>query len=225
VVIKQSLADRYTSDFISQAEERRQKLDYKSLHVGSGSHVRIERVKSLLFQTHQNYYFSNFNASCILCGILFEQSLICLLEEEIGLKGKITCKQGAGIITIDEPGELVNQSLVVLINTATHYQIIPREYFPLANELRLIRNHLMHDDLGVLIKNIDNYEFNLGIMVNGAFVCTPIIIPIKEVEKHCLTTESDEIWAYYLLTRTRHMIEHMFAERVKRLPPEKIGSH
>ena len=94
VGIKQSLAERYTPDFIAQAEERRSRLDYKSLHVGSGSHVRIERVKALLYQTHQNYYFGNFSASCILCGILFEQSLICLLEEEIVLKEKITYKQG-----------------------------------------------------------------------------------------------------------------------------------
>ncbi len=221
---KQPLSSRYSPEFLSLANERRCKLDYKTLHVGRSTASRTERILSLLFQTHQNYYFGHFSAACILAGVLFEQCLICLLEEEIDLQGKITCKHGRDIVTIDDPSGIVNQSLLVLINTATHYRIIPREHFMLANELRLIRNHLMHDDLGVFLENGENYEFTLGIMVGGAFVGTPIVLPIKEVEEHCLTADSQEIWAYYILTRTRHLIEHMFEDRVKRLPPEKVSN-
>ncbi len=221
--MKNPLSSRYTSSFLAKADDRRRKLDYKSLHVGKSTTSRTDRILSLLYQTHQNYYFGHFNAASILAGVLFEQCLICLLEEEIELEGKITCKQGREIVTIDDPGGLVNQSLLVLISTATHYRIIPREHFALANELRLIRNHLMHDDLGSFLKHGENYEFTLGVMVHGAFVGTPIVLPITEVEEHCLTAEAQEIWAYYLLTRTRHLIEHMFEERVKRLPPVKVG--
>ena len=221
--MKSCLADRYTTQFITQADERRRKLDYKSLHVGKSTNSRTDRILSLLYQTHQNYYFGHFSATCILAGVLFEQCLICLLEEEIELQGKITCKHGRDIVTLDDPGGLVNQSLLVFINTATHYRIIPREHFSLANELRLIRNHLMHVDLGAFIKSGENYEFTLGVMSNGVFVGNAIVLPITEVQDHCLNTEPQEIWAYYLLTRTRHLIEHMFEERVKRLPPEKVA--
>lgn len=221
--MKELLTDRYSVKFLAQADERRNRLDYKPLHVGKSTTSRTDRILSLLYQTHQNYYFGHFSASCILAGVLLEQCLICLLEEQIELQGKITCKQGGNMVTIDDPSGLLNQSLQVLINTATHYQIIPRERFSLANELRLIRNHLMHDDLGAFMKNGSNYEFTIGVMVNGAFIGTPILIPISEIQSHCLASDPQEIWAYYLLTRTRQLIEHMFEERVKRLPPEKIS--
>ena len=221
--IKQSLSLRYNAERIALADMRRNRLDYKSLHVGAGESSRIERVKKLLYETHQNYYFGHFSASSVLAGVLFEQCLLCLLEEEIELQGKISCKHGRDIVTIDDPGALMNQSLQGLINTATHYRIIPREHFQLANELRLVRNHLMHDDLGAFIKSGENFEFTLCIISNGVIVANAITIPIVEVEGHCLTPDAQEIWAYYLLTRTRHLIEHMFEERVKRLPPEKVA--
>jgi hypothetical protein len=220
---KQPLVLRYNSVFLAAADSRRSRLDYKPLHVGKSTTSRTDRILALLYQTHQNYYFGHFNASCILAGVLFEQCLICLLEEEIELQGKITCKHGKDVVTIDDPGGLINQSLQDLIKVATYYHIIPREHYQGADELRLIRNYLMHDDLGVFMKSGENYEFTLGVMTHGVFVGNPISIPIVEVKDHCLTTESQEIWAYYLLTRTRHLIEHMFEERVKRLPPEKVA--
>jgi len=225
VATKQSLSDRYTPDFIAQAEERRQKLDYKSLHVGGGSTTRIERVRTLLYQTHQNYYFGHFNASCILAGVLFEQCLICLLEEEIELKGKITCKQDKNIVIVDDPQGLLNQSLYALIQTALHYKIIPNEQAELADGLRRIRNYLMHDDLGSFMIDGLNFEFRFGSMQNGAFVEEHVISMLtSEVKTHCLTRDPQEIWAYYILTRTRRLIVLMFEERVKRLPPEKVNS-
>ena len=43
--MKQSLADRYNLEFMQKADERRNRLDYKPLHVGAGESSRIERVK------------------------------------------------------------------------------------------------------------------------------------------------------------------------------------
>lgn len=221
---KPSLSARYTREFIAQADDRRGKLDYKPLHVGKSTTPRTDRVLKLLYETHQNYYFGHFNASCVLGGVLFEQCLICLLEEEIEIEGKITYKQGKDLIDIRDPEALINQPLWQLINIAGFYKIIPREHFQLANELRLIRNYLMHDSLGAFMEDGEEYRFLMITLVNGVQVSNQISIPVEEVRAHCLMSSPDELWAYYILTRTRHLIEHMFEERVKRLPPEKVGA-
>jgi len=217
--MKKPLADRYTPEFIALAEERRGKLDYVTLHVGQKT-GRVNRVCDLLYEMHQNYYFGHFNASCVLGGVFFEQALICLLEEEIQIKGFITCKEGRDIVEVRDSDTLADRSLSTLIKTAGYYKIIPKEHFGLADELRHMRNYLMHDNLGVFIENAEFYEYELAIRYTGANVIKKISIPVKEIQAHCLNIDSQEIWAYYILTRTRHLIEDMFRERVKRLPPD-----
>jgi len=217
--MKKSLEDRYTPEIIKRADERRSKLDYKSLKVGENTTDRIDRILALLYETHQNYYFGHFNAACVLSGVLFEQAIICLLEEEIELKGSITIKPWNEIVKIDDVQELTNQSLLTLISAAKYLKIITSEHFSLVNELRHVRNYLMHDDLGRFMENKGNYEFTLLIKAGNDYVRTDISVPVDEINERCLTSESPEIWAYYILTRTRKIIGDMFKERVKRLPP------
>ncbi len=219
--MKEHLAERYSPAMIVVAEQRRCKLNYTSLHIGQKTGRRVSRVFDLLFEMHQNYYFGHFNASCVLGGVLFEQAIICLLEEEMETKGSITCKVGSVIKEVRDSDTLAEQSLHTLIKAATYYKIIPKEHFGLADELRHMRNYLMHDSLGLFVENKGFYEHELTIRYTGANVSKMVSVPIDEVNSHCLGTEAQEIWAYYILTRTRHLIDDMFQERVKRLPPEQ----
>jgi hypothetical protein len=214
--VKNRLANRYNPELIRQAEQRRQKLNYEQLHVGLNTTPRIDRILRLLYETHQNYYFGHFEAACVLGGVLLEQCLICLLAEEIQEKGSITYRQGQGLVNLRNDEELVFLNMRILINTAAYYKIIPREDFNLATTLRLIRNVLMHDRLGGFAENRDAYEYNLGTETIESI----LEIPKSEIGEHCLTADHKEIWAYFILTRTRQLMNTMFRERVKRLPPE-----
>lgn len=218
--MKSKLADRYTPELIADAEQRRAKLDYETIHVGKSTTPRIERILKLLYETHQNYYFGHFEASCVLGGVLLEQCLVSLLEEEIEQKGSITYKQGLEVITIQDTEGLVSLNLRILINTASYYWIIPKDEYKLATTLRLIRNYLMHDQLGEFTENGDNYEYDFSAEIKGTTITNILSIPKKEIEEHCMSCDYLEIWAYFILTRTRHLISQMFRERVKRLPPE-----
>jgi hypothetical protein len=214
--MQRTLADRYNPELLDQAEQRRQKLNHEQLHVGRNSTPRLDRILRLLYETHQNYYFGHFEAACVLGGVLLEQCLICLLEEEIEQKGSITCKPGPELVTVRDAGELAQLNLRVLINTAGYYRIIAREDFNLATTLRLIRNVLMHDQLGEFAANGNMYEYDLGTDT----VTSILEIPTREIAEYCLTSHYKEIWAYFILTRTRHLMNSMFQERVQRLPPE-----
>ena len=142
------------------------------------------------------------------------------MEEEIEIKGVITCKVGKDIIKIQDSDTLAEQSLQILIKTAGYYKIISKDHFGLADELRHMRNYLMHDNLGAFTENAGFYEHELLIKYTGANVSKMVSVPVEEIKVHCLSTDAQEIWAYYILTSTRHLIEDMFRERVKRLPPD-----
>ena len=159
--MKETLLERYTPEVIALAEQRRSKLNYQPIHVGKSTTCRIDRILSLLYQTHQNYYFGHFNAACVLGGVLFEQAFICLLEEEIQRKGLITCRQDNREINITDPNDLADQSLLALIHMAKNYKMIPRQHLRLTTELRIIRNYLMHDNLGNFMPKGENFEFDI----------------------------------------------------------------
>ena len=78
------LTERYLN-VLPEAELRREKLAYKTLKVGQRTNERINRILDLLKEVHQSYYLGFFESTAILCGVLLEQCLTALLEEEIEL--------------------------------------------------------------------------------------------------------------------------------------------
>lgn len=215
------LSERYDEKVIEEAEERRRRLDYDQIHVGLNNNRRVDMILRLLFQTHQNYYFGLFESSAILCGALLEQSLVCLLQEEVELNGMITYKNYSQLFEAKDVDEISSLPLIVQVKTAAYHGIIPREKQKLADELRLIRNLLMHDLLPPFEKGKFSYDSRLRTdFKGGGSFEKEISIRIEEVEDHCLYDNSEEIWAYYTLTRTRLLMNDIFKERVKRHPPK-----
>ena len=82
-----TLSQRYNEEFLNRAEERKEKLQYEKLTVGRRTAERVDHILSLLFQTHQNYYFGYHEAAVCLSGILLEQALTVLLEEKLATAG------------------------------------------------------------------------------------------------------------------------------------------
>ena len=48
----------------------------------------------------------------------------------------------------------------------------------------------------------------------------PKELHLDEINTYTLGKSSIELWSYYLLTRTRELIDFLFKERVKKFPPD-----
>ncbi|MEI0485516.1 hypothetical protein R4K89_00505 [Brachyspira intermedia] len=220
---KLSLKERYNENFLEEAENRRKKLQYQRLHVGQINNPRLEHMVKLLYQVHQNYYFGYFEASCTLAGSMFEQSLMILLEEKIQDEGYISVykfnngKRYEEKITNVE--DLAQCNIGFLISIVNNYKMFTKKEYDIAKTLQCIRNCVVHDMLPQFRINGKFYEADLKI--NLSYNTTKIIsIPEDEINTYTLGQSSIELWSYYLLTRTRGLIDFLFKERVKKFPPD-----
>lgn len=214
--MQQLLQHRYNDDFFSQAELRREKLDYVRLNVGKITDEKSQHHIDLLFQAHQCYYFGFFKAMLALCGSLLEQSIHILYDEYFVCHREVRIDVFGKKYLIKNAEGLAQFDLSVLIKNAGFLKIIPQNYQYKVYRLKQIRNCAIHDILPAfgLIEN----RYVAQIDKKGNMVK----IDKEEIDEHVLSTNSEEIFAYYVLTRTREFIKVAFENRVKRLPPEKV---
>lgn len=222
---KLSLKERYNNSFLEAAENRRKKLQYQRLHVGQINNSRIEHMIKLLYQVHQNYYFGYFEASCTLAGSMFEQSLMILLEEKMQEDGYISVYRFNNGKKIKEQitnvEDLAQFNIGFLISIVNNYKMLPKNEYNTAKTIQCIRNCIVHDMLPEFRINDKYYEADLKISLNSN-TTKIIIIPVDEINTYTLGKSSIELWSYYLLTRTRELIDFLFKERVKKFPPDFI---
>jgi len=220
---KISLRERYNKEFLDKAEARRDALKYKRIHVGQINNGRLEHLLKLLYQAHQNYYFGYFEASCALAGSMLEQSLMILLEEKIKKEGFVSIKRYDGKKTrfdkIENVEDLSQCNMGVLISIVNHYKMFNPKKYKLAKTLQNIRNCVVHDMLPEFSIKDGYYEAEVKISLNSNIKS---VLKIEEIEINNYTAGRDsiELWAYFLLTRTRSLIEFLFRERVKKFPPD-----
>ena len=220
---KLSLKERYNDSFLEEAENRRKKLQYQRMHVGQINNPRLEHMIKLLYQVHQNYYFGYFEASCTLAGSMFEQSLMILLEEKIQEEGYISIykfnngkKYEEKITNVED---LAQCNIGFLISIVNNYKMLPKNEYNLAKTLQCIRNCIVHDMLPKFRIRDKYYEADLKINLSYNTTKT-ISISADEVNTYTAGQSSIELWSYYLLTRTRELIDFLFKERVKKFPPD-----
>ncbi len=220
---KLTLKERYNEEFLEEAECRRKALQYKRMHVGQINTDRMAHMIKLLYQVHQNYYLGYFEASCTLAGSMFEQSLMILLEEKINEDGFISVKKSKNgkpsYEKITNVEDLAQCNIGILISIVGYYKMLPNNEYNLAKTLQNIRNCIVHDMLPKF-SLIDGY-YQAEMKINLSSNITKVI-KISEAEIKNRTTEqsSIELWSYFLLTRTRSLIEFLFINRVKKFPPE-----
>jgi len=220
---KQALKDRYSPEFIARAEERRTRMNLHSIRVGQKTGPEIQRVLDLLYQAHQSHYFGYFESTATLCGVLLEQCLFTLLTEAVSLRGSITVRLRGQTVVISNMEDLRTVSLYQMTGSAIYYAIIPADMKDLAVELRLIRNQLMHFGFPVLRDAGTVFEAEVPTNPHDGLGSNLIVsIPAQDARDHCLTGEDNEIWSWYILTRTRDLMSAIFRARVTRLPPIKL---
>ena len=220
---KLTLKERYNEEFLEEAECRRKALQYKRMHVGQINTDRMAHMIKLLYQVHQNYYLGYFEASCTLAGSMFEQSLMILLEEKINEDGFISVKKSKNgkpsYEKITNVEDLAQCNIGILISIVGYYKMLPKNEYNLAKTLQNIRNCIVHDMLPKF-SLIDGY-YQAEMKINLSSNITKVIkISEAEIKNRTTGQSSIELWSYFLLTRTRSLIEFLFINRVKKFPPE-----
>ena len=220
---KLPLKERYNEEFLEEAECRRKALQYKRMHVGQINTDRMAHMIKLLYQVHQNYYLGYFEASCTLAGSMFEQSLMILLEEKINEDGFISVKKSKNgkpsYEKITNVEDLAQCNIGILISIVGYYKMLPNNEYNLAKTLQNIRNCIVHDMLPKF-SLIDGY-YQAEMKINLSSNITKVIkISEAEIKNRTTGQSSIELWSYFLLTRTRSLIEFLFINRVKKFPPE-----
>ena len=223
---KLSLKERYNDDFLEKAELRRKALKYQRMHVGQINNKRIEHMLKLLYQVHQNYYFGYFEASCTLVGSMFEQSLMILLEEKIEENGFVSIQKFNNGKKYEEKitniEDLAQCNIGMLISIVNNYRMLPKNEYDLAKTLQSVRNCVVHDMLPQF--NINDQYYEAELKINLSYNTTKTIqIPVDEINTYTIGQSSIELWSYFLLTRTRKLIEFLFKERVKKYPPDFLN--
>ena len=220
---KLTLKERYSDEFLEKAECRRKALQYKRMHVGQINTDRMAHMIKLLYQVHQNYYLGYFEASCTLAGSMFEQSLMILLEEKINEDGFISVKKSKNgkpyFEKITNVEDLAQCNIGILISIVGYYKMLPHNEYNLAKTLQNIRNCIVHDMLPKFYL-IDGY-YQAEMKINLSSNITKVVkISEEEIKNRTTGQSSIELWSYFLLTRTRSLIEFLFINRVKKFPPD-----
>ena len=220
---KLTLKERYSDEFLEKAECRRKALQYKRMHVGQINTDRMAHMIKLLYQVHQNYYLGYFEASCTLAGSMFEQSLMILLEEKINEDGFISVKKSKNgkpyFEKITNVEDLAQCNIGILISIVGYYKMLPHNEYNLAKTLQNIRNCIVHDMLPKF-SLIDGY-YQAEMKINLSSNITKVVkISEEEIKNRTTGQSSIELWSYFLLTRTRSLIEFLFINRVKKFPPD-----
>ena len=81
-------------------------------------------------------------------------------------------------------------------------------------------SHYVPKNYFINLVKFNNY-YNWNLKINLSSNITKIIkIPEAEIKNRTTGQSSIELWSYFLLTRTRSLIEFLFINRVKKFPPE-----
>ncbi|HUI72728.1 MAG TPA: hypothetical protein VL354_19555 [Spirochaetia bacterium] len=141
-----TLRQRYGEKRLREAATRREHLNYQRIHIGDGP--GSGRVKFLLAQMHQTYYFGFSESACILAGTVLEQALIHRLEGWMARSGPLAFMKAGEKRWLQTKGDLLELELVDMLDLARAEGIIrDGRSLLLAHEIRWIRNMVVHEKI------------------------------------------------------------------------------
>src|SRR5271157_5823032 len=141
-----TLRRRYGEKRLCEAAVRREHLNYQRLAIGDSP--GSGRVKSLLAQMHQTYYFGFAESACILAGTLLEQGLTYRLGAALDRQGPLAFSRGAEKRWLQTRHDLLELELVDMLELAREERVITEgRVLLLAHEIRWIRNMVVHEKI------------------------------------------------------------------------------
>jgi hypothetical protein len=207
-----TLRQRYGEKKLREAALRRAHLDYKRISIGHNP--GSGRVKFLLAQMHQNYYFGFSESACILSGTLLEQGLIYRLSVALDLRGPLQFARGGEKRWLQTRHDLLELELVDMLELAREERIITDgRTLLLAHEIRWIRNMVVHEKIP-LFRDRDETHLEMRVTKSrrGKARYARIVMDAAEVADLLVDRKgiSGELTAYFCVSRTRMVLRHLF---------------
>jgi hypothetical protein len=206
------LQGRYGEKRLREAAVRRAHLNYKRIAIGGNP--GSGRVKFLMAQMHQTYYFGFSESACILSGTLLEQGLIHRLGACLDLRGPFAFTHGRETRWLQTRHDLLELELVDMLDLARAEGVITDgRTLLLAHEIRWIRNMVVHEKIPVFHERDETtLVMSVAKSRRGRIRYARILMPKAEVA--ALTAgrraASGELTAYFCVSRTRMVLRHLF---------------
>jgi hypothetical protein len=206
------LRRRYGERRLHEAAVRRAHLNYRRIHIGDrpGS----GRVKFLMAQMHQTYYFGFAESACILSGTLLEQGLIYRLGVCLDRKGPLPFNHGGEKRWLQTRHDLLDLDLVDMLELARAEGIISDgKTLLLAHQLRWIRNMVVHEKIPVF-RDRDERFFEMTVTKSrrGRVRYARILLEKDEVVDLSSKGVNGELTAYFCVSRTRMVLRQLFKQ-------------
>ena len=229
-----TLRRRYGERRLCEAAARREHLNYQRIHVGANP--GSGRVKFLLAQMHQTYYFGFSESACILAGTVLEQALFHRLSGWMDRTGPLLFSRNGGKRWLQTRHDLLELELVDMLDLARSEGIIREgRILLLCHEIRWIRNMVVHEKIPVFETRDERFlELTVTKSRKGRARFAKILLEREEVrgliepdlpesagspprERRRSTRSARrgygaEITAYFCVSRTRMILRSLFNE-------------
>jgi len=206
-----TLQRRYGEKRMREAAARREHLNYRRIHIGQNP--GSGRVKFLLAQMHQTYYFGFSESACILSGTLLEQGLIHRLGTLLDRAGPLPFERGGERRWLQTRHDLLELDLVDMLELARAEGIISDgKTLLLAHQLRWIRNMVVHEKIPVFRDRDEKLlEMTVTKSRRGRVRYARILMAREEVaDLHA--GANGELTAYFCVSRTRMVLRQLFTQ-------------
>ncbi len=207
-----TLRRRYGEKRLCEAALRRAHLNYQRITIGHSP--GSGRVRFLLAQMHQTYYFGFSESACILAGTLLEQGLIYSLGTALDRRGPLPFTHGGERRWLQTREDLLELELVDMLELARAEKVITEgKVLLLAHEIRWIRNMVVHERIPLFR---DHDEKRLVMLVaksrRGKLRYARILLEREEVADLVRDGRAapGQLSAYFCVSRTRMVLRHLF---------------
>lgn len=203
-----TLKRRYNERLLREAARRRAHLDYRSVRMGDGK--GSGRVRFLLAQMHQAYYFGWAESACILAGTVLEQALILRLERRMEERGPLVSMRGGVRRWLANRHDLLDLELVEMLELSRSEGILREGRLLLAaHEIRWIRNMVVHDRVPVFRPDAEGgLSMSVAKSRKGTVKYATIRLDTAEVEG--LAGPPAALTGYFCVSRVRQILEALF---------------
>jgi hypothetical protein len=215
-----TLQRRYDIKRLREAAVRRAHLDYQRIAIGAAT--GSGRVKLLLLQMHQAYYFGFAESACILSGTVLEQGLIHRLGALQDLRGPLSFNRNGRRRWLSTRHDLLDLELVDMLELAkVEGAIRSGRIMLLAHEIRWIRNSVVHESIP-LFRPVDDRFFEMTVAKSRKGRPRYATLRLERTEVSGLAAAGSagrprrippaELTAYFCVSRTRMILQNLFAQ-------------
>ncbi len=216
-----TLKRRYGGRLLREAAVRRAHLEYRSVRMGGGRGTA--RVRFLLAQMHQAYYFGWTESACILAGTVLEQALILRLERRMDERGPLVSTRSGERRWLASRHDLLDLELVEMLDLARSEGILREGRHLLgAHEIRWIRNMVVHDRVPVF-RPLEGGGLAMSVAKSRKGTVKYATIRLDPTEVEGLEGAPAELTGFFCVSRVRMILGALFPEERREAEDDESG--